>query len=229
MITSQHLPPPHQLRKLMQSLAALDAVYSPEWQYRYYSFDTNWAADEEMGSIRNGSGDDVFALFTSEGCFLKGCSHEYLDDKITPDAFYTGVPEVFQAGLKEPAFSPNRVSFCNWTGVKDSEWKAAIDTATLDPKIFFLLEGLDGDPKTYNAFTSDYYEINTDLEHISAIYRHKPMTIARAKSMNAEIVYEELIESLKQIGYPIEVESSLNDSEVTGKPRGLFSRLFGKD
>jgi hypothetical protein len=35
----------------------LDAIVCPEWEHRYYSFNANWAADEVMGSMRDGSGD----------------------------------------------------------------------------------------------------------------------------------------------------------------------------
>ncbi|MBO6551131.1 MAG: hypothetical protein JJ964_16135, partial [Rhizobiales bacterium] len=54
------LPSPLQLKRLLQSLALLDAIMSPEWEYRYYSFDAQWSPSETMGSMRNGSGDEFF-------------------------------------------------------------------------------------------------------------------------------------------------------------------------
>lgn len=51
------------------------AMLCPEWQYWYYSFDGNWAQGEMTGSIRDGSGDQVFALFDKHGCFNKEFSH----------------------------------------------------------------------------------------------------------------------------------------------------------
>jgi hypothetical protein len=56
----------------MQSLALLDAILSPDWEYRYFSFDSRWGPSERMGSMRNGQGDHWFALFSSAGCWLKG-------------------------------------------------------------------------------------------------------------------------------------------------------------
>jgi hypothetical protein len=38
------LPDVDGLRKLLQTLATLDAILCPEWQYRYYSFNRAWAA-----------------------------------------------------------------------------------------------------------------------------------------------------------------------------------------
>ncbi len=36
------LPGIDDLRRLCQSLAMLDAILEPEWQYRYYSFNSRW-------------------------------------------------------------------------------------------------------------------------------------------------------------------------------------------
>jgi hypothetical protein len=70
------LPDIDALKRLMQSMAMLDAIMCPEWQYRLYSFNSKWAKGEQMGSMRDGQGDDLFALFTKDGCFLKGFAHE---------------------------------------------------------------------------------------------------------------------------------------------------------
>ena len=43
------------LRQLTRSLAMLDAIMSPEWESRYFSFDSHWGVGEEM---RNGQGAD---------------------------------------------------------------------------------------------------------------------------------------------------------------------------
>ncbi len=64
------------LRRLTQSLAMLDAINEPAWDDRYYSFDSQWGQDEQMASMRDGSGDEWFALFTTAGVALKGLAHE---------------------------------------------------------------------------------------------------------------------------------------------------------
>jgi hypothetical protein len=51
------LPTTETLRKLTQSLAMLDAILMPEWDNRYYSFNSKWAENEQMASMRNGQGD----------------------------------------------------------------------------------------------------------------------------------------------------------------------------
>src|SRR5688572_16886189 len=55
------------LRKLLQSLAVLDAMNEPEWEFRYYSFNSKWDAGEMLGSMRNGSGDAFFIHFCAAG------------------------------------------------------------------------------------------------------------------------------------------------------------------
>jgi hypothetical protein len=66
-LTLSLLPDVPSLKKLSQSLAMLDAILSPEWEYRYYSFNSKWAPGERMASMRNGSGDEYFILFDTVG------------------------------------------------------------------------------------------------------------------------------------------------------------------
>ena len=60
----------------MQSLAMLDAILSPEWEYRHFSFNSRWAPFEQMGSMRNGQGDHYFALFSAVGCWPPDNHHD---------------------------------------------------------------------------------------------------------------------------------------------------------
>jgi hypothetical protein len=57
---------------LSKALAMLDAILSPEWEYRYYSCNGKWAPGETMASMRNGSGDGYFILFNGHGAAIKG-------------------------------------------------------------------------------------------------------------------------------------------------------------
>jgi len=53
-------------RRLTRSLAVLDAILSPAWEDRYYSFNAHWGPGELMASMRNGQGDQWFALMQRE-------------------------------------------------------------------------------------------------------------------------------------------------------------------
>ena len=48
------LPDPSVLKEICKSLAALEAMICPEWEYRYYSYQKDWSATEEFCEMRNG-------------------------------------------------------------------------------------------------------------------------------------------------------------------------------
>ena len=37
----------------LKHLALLDAIIEPEWEYRYYSYNSHWSESEEMASLRD--------------------------------------------------------------------------------------------------------------------------------------------------------------------------------
>jgi len=124
------LPDVDGLRRLLQAMAILDAILSPEWQFRFYSFNSRWTRGEQMGSMRNGQGDDFFALFNAHGCFLKGFAHEapmspYRDDgsKRLWSGLIESVPVEFARCLRQPAFSMEDTTFCIWRRYGDSSWQ----------------------------------------------------------------------------------------------------------
>src|SRR5437867_3802029 len=119
------LPGIESLKRLSQSLAMLDAIMSPEWEYRYYSFNSKWGEAEMMASLRNGSGDEYFILFNPHGAITKGFAHE---SPMSPYATQSGkpwsgvlddVPDEFKAFLSEPAFSIDDATFCIWRKYTD--------------------------------------------------------------------------------------------------------------
>src|SRR5438552_1282799 len=100
------LPPPLMLERRCIALATLDAILSPEWQYRYYSFNRNWdlEAGTRMASMRNGSGDDYFILFLPDGtAAIKGFNHESsaLDGRTMIQGVLDGLPPSFAAFANE--------------------------------------------------------------------------------------------------------------------------------
>jgi hypothetical protein len=54
---AHRLPDIPVVRDRSRSLAMLDAILCPEWEYRYYSFATRWGPEQELASMRNGMGD----------------------------------------------------------------------------------------------------------------------------------------------------------------------------
>lgn len=146
------------LRRLLKSLAMLDAILCRDGELRYYSFNSKWACGEQMGSMRNGSGDDFVALFNHHGCYLKGFAHE---SAMTPyrfgenqklwDGLIESVPKEFGDCLTEPAFSTEDTTFCIWRRHTDSTWQRgeiAFPPGRDPDGSEDLLSILDGSPET---------------------------------------------------------------------------------
>ena len=197
-------PTPSLLKKIMQSMAALDAIISTEWEYRYYSFNSVWGDGEMMGSMRNGSGDDLFILFSASGAFVKGFSHEQWEE-FPADEAYREVASCFAEAVSEPAFSPELVTFCCWYAIARGRWEeAAIPPFDCEENgSAWMLSEIDGDATKYTEFAKEYYEVEIDEGAVRSIYNHVPMTVELAKSLNAEVDYRALMSDLAEIGYPV--------------------------
>jgi hypothetical protein len=206
------LPPVDTLRRLMQSLAMLDAILSPEWDRRYFSFNSKWAPGQQMGSMRNGSGDHYFALFNTAGCWLKGFAHEsslspFRHDKPEVAAgMFKNMPADFSACLQEPAFVLEETTFCIWRRPIDSVWQrgtVALPKSTPDPDgSANLLKYLDGNPETYVNFAAEYYEIDVPLQSVRALYDHQSLGSKLLSTLNASMRAGDLKKDAAEIGYP---------------------------
>jgi hypothetical protein len=188
-------------------MAMLDAILCPEWEFRYYSFNAAWADGEQMGSMRNGSGEDFFAQFSSVGCWLKGFAHECLLSSTRPwPGVLDAVPEEFAACLEEPAFSVEDVTFCIWRRYADQAWQVGpvpfpVDNADADGSEF-LLSPLDGRPETYRVWAAEYYSRDVELAAVEHVYRHKPLNPDVVARLNPEASLGELAMDISEIGYP---------------------------
>jgi hypothetical protein len=207
------LPKPDALCRLLQALALLDAILEEEWQYRYYSFNSKWSATEQMGSMRNGSGDDFFAIFDSSGCFLRGFDHESTMTpwRKTPPTIWPGVleevPPQFVNSLKEPAFHMEDTTFCIWCLASDSDWsRGSIEFPTNedDPDgSLWMLSALDGNPKTYQLFAKEYFELDVELDGISRVFAHEPLSVELLQEFPSSRNVQDVIADAEEIGYPV--------------------------
>ena len=194
------------IKSLTQSLAVLDAIMCPEWEDRYYSFNSKWSDNEMLASMRNGSGDEWYLLFNRQGAILKGLDHEsamFRFESPIPE-IYADVPEVFAGFLDEPAFDIANVSFCIWRKYSDTKWqKGNLDYPPgPDPDgSGHLLSILDGNHLTYQKFADEYYEIELNASHVKSIYDHEPLSDEIITGLNPEINLNELASDLDEIGY----------------------------
>jgi len=206
------LPDVESLKKLSQSLAILDAIMSPEWEDRFYSFNSKWDKGEMMASMKNGEGDEYFILFNRHGAIIKGFAHESpmnpyaSESKKVWKGIFENVPKEFESFFSEPAFLPEDTTFCIWRKNEDLDWQIGKieypDDENLDglEELLFIL---DGNPLTYKKFADEYYEIKTNILDIKKIYEHESLTKNLVKRLNPELSIAELREDIEEIGYPI--------------------------
>lgn len=195
------------LRKLTQSLAMLDAILSPEWEFRYYSFNSRWSDNTAMASMRDGCGDHWFLHFTPCGAFFKGFAHESVMAENAPwPGILDNVPPVFSQSLAEPAFMIEDTTFCIWRERDDTKWRHGIIISPDEPDPDgwdTLTQLLDGDPDKYQQWAEEYFEIDLEPEHIRAIYRFEPLTPKLIEGLNPEIMLTDIMDDAAEIGYPV--------------------------
>jgi hypothetical protein len=210
MISTQRLdgmPDRDTLRRLTRSLATLDALLSPEWDGRYYSYNCNWAAGEEMASMRDGEGDQWFAWFGAAGVALAGLSHEkamFRPGKPWPGIWDT-LPAAFAPFRAEAAFDTDNTTFCIWRGAADQVWRCGnIEYSEGDDPdgSAELLALLDGVPESYRAWAAGYYERDVPLDVVAAIYAHEDITPAMLEQLGCD-ESAALSADLDEIGYPL--------------------------
>lgn len=205
------------LRRRCQALAMLDAILSPEWESRYYSFTTSWADGEQIASMRNGSGDEYSIVFTPAGVFIRGFDHESpmspaANDEQPWPGLLDGLPDVFEAQAAELAFSYGgqlEATFCLWRRTADDRWQAGVidfpnvDGHRTDPDGSGLLSVLcDGSGQAYRSFAADYHESQIDHAAVTHICALRPLTQDVVASLNPERALDEITDEMGIIGYP---------------------------
>ncbi len=208
----QALPDIATFKRRMQSLAVLDAIFKPDWESRIHSFNRRWGSTTEMGSTRDGQGDELYVTFEKAGCWMKGVD---LQVPVYPlirksqelwERLFVGVPEPFRKHIKQSAFETEYTTFCIWRLSEDTQWHRGtleLPTDHHDPDgSVYLLKMFDGNPETYHKFATIHFSATTlTLEHIQHIYEHKRVTKKLAKEINPKFDWETLKADLDEIGY----------------------------
>jgi hypothetical protein len=198
------LPDAAALKQLSKALAALDAINSPEWEYRYYSYNAEWGTGEEMLEMSDGEGDQMLVLFRPEGCVINGFLHEY--DQPDKASVTRGLPECFDEFMFGEPVNSVGTTFCLWytaahgwqTGVVESEDDGSEE----------LLYIFDGDPETYTEWADEYYGEDTDRSPIDGaaveqVYQGATLTKKLVLAIVDDLEdWPQLAEDLQAIGYP---------------------------
>lgn len=187
---------PSELKKRCQSIALLDAILSPEWEYRYYSFNNNWSDSQQLASMRDGHGNELFILFERNQTILKGYLKESENQLLEDDIQL--IPSIFSYFVSEPAFSIDYASFISWTEQDVDEWTtlSVVDNNQSSD----MLKVYNEPCEMYVNWARSHYNKTIDHEIVEYIYNYK--------SINSEILAKhdifcaDLQNDIDEIGYP---------------------------
>jgi len=156
-----------------------------------------------MASMRDGSGDDWFLLFSPAGAALKGFAHELVIEDKFAEQIQAEVPKSFSSFLQEPAFSMQYATFCYWCLANENIWKS-VPSSDTDDGSTELLELLVAGPSAYKEWAEYYYEIPVPIEVVTAIYEHAPLTESTILALNPDAELSYTFSQAEEIGYPIQ-------------------------
>jgi hypothetical protein len=205
------LPDVAALRQVCQATAMLDAILSPDWEYRYYSFNSRWDDNVQVASMRDGSGDWFHCAFGPQGVLIIGCGHEspmassFLRTGRPHPGVIDAVPMELTAFLSEPAFTANEATFCLWNvhngawGMGMVEFPAGNDPDGSEK----LLNILDGKPETYKRWADEYYGVSLPLHAVAHVYAHRPLSPRVIEQLNESVAFETVADDLAEIGYTV--------------------------
>jgi hypothetical protein len=164
------------------------------------------------GSMENGSGDDLDAIFGSAGCLIRGFAHEsamspYRED---PPRMFPGVlddvpPDFDDCRAALSSYLWEEVTFCIWRRHSDTKWyHGRIEFPDLpDPDgSEFLLSAYDGRPETYCAWAEHYYQPHKfSLSALNWVFEHRPLTDEIVRELNPERSLTDLAGEILSSGY----------------------------
>jgi len=199
-----NLPDTQKLQAICKAISVLDAIFSQEWEYRYYSYNNKWAINEEFCEMRNGSGDQMLILFRPDGCVINGFSHEYQQQekqKLTKD-----LPSIFNEFIFDEPVKSIGTTFCIWT-TAHSNWTIG-QIENYEDNSAEMLNVFDGNPQTYVDWATEYFdesfiETGISLETVAEVYNGKTLTKEMVFTIVDELEdWKQLEDDLDEIGYP---------------------------
>ena len=209
----RRLPDIDKVRRTSRALAMLDAVVSPEPEYRYFSFDSRWSPTEETALMKSGTGDGYSIVFSPDGAIAQGFDHE---SPLSPwgrpsgepwPGLFIGVPDALAPALDEPAFlnpDGNRnVTVCFWRTPDDDRWQCGpVEGAEKDGADWLFQMLADGRPEAYLTFAEHNFEVALELDAIRHVYASMPLTEEVVTALNPERMLKDLKDDIAEIGYP---------------------------
>jgi hypothetical protein len=194
------LPSIHEMKKISQRMALLDALFEPEWEYRYYSFNKNWSPDQQMGSMRDGTGNHFFILFESDSIFVKVIEKESDNIAEIKRAVATFSDPATKEGLtellNEPAFYTETASCLFWN--TDGSWKKLPAGGDLPEE----LKIFNNPVKEYDSHLETYFELSIDESELRKVFTSQ-ITYDLLLSIRPDVDFDQIREDIEEIGLEI--------------------------
>ena len=185
------------IKNTLKAIAILESIISPEWEYRYFSYNSKWSDAEEMASMRDGAGEGWFLWIKDTIMAWKYFNHELGVEKDSA-SIIKQFPVEFNSFIHEPAFSIKE-STCLWY-FKEQKWcKFGIDNKLIEE----VTQTFTWVPEDYKKWADTYYEKDLDIDAISSVFKHQ-MNEQIIKKLNPDLSLEMLQNDIKEIGFQYE-------------------------
>jgi len=195
------------MKQRLKSLAMIDAILCPEWEYRYFSFNCSWDNNEEMASMRDGEGNEYFILFKNGNIIGKVFEKSSPLTEIERNELFQKIPKILNFFLEEKAFSLQDTTLIFWKIKEDKE----LVYLPLNKELSYL--GFLYTPEVYINWAKKYYEINFDEKTIEELFNYMPLTEERIKKLNKTLTFSDLEEDIQKISYPTLIECPVHTSK----------------
>ena len=197
------LPGRDKLKSVCKAISVLDAILSQDWEYRYYSYNKDWAEDEEFFEMRDGDGDQMLVLFRPDGCVINGYAHEF--EQPDKAQLTNNLPAIFEEFIFGEPVNSVGTTFCLWT-TEQRNWQTG-EIENHDNNAEEFLTVFDGNPQTYTDWAVTYFDENTIdpsalLKLATAIYAGQTLNKAMVLSVVNQLDDWQLLKTdLDEIGY----------------------------
>lgn len=202
------LPNKEVLKKKAKALAVLDAIFAPDWEDRYYSYNSKWGEGEECFEMRNGSGTEMHVLFLEGGCAINGFVPECVPH--SKSSLTKNLPKMFQEFIYGEPVNSIGTTFCLWTTGSHKWHVGALGQESDQSEEVLRIFG--NSIEEYISWASDYFsdvaETGDEFNAaVSKIFRGVTLTDdIVSKLVDVEIDWEQLEEDLKEINYPYQFD-----------------------
>lgn len=203
------LPEPLELERRSIILAALDALHSPEDEYRLYDYRPG-RQGRRIASMNDGSGNDYNIVFAEGGTVIRGFDHECeispwgsADGSLAP-GLLDGFPASLRPVVGEHAFRRRGcrsvdLTFCAWRLPGADRWSVG----SLDHEggaSYLFAQVMDGTPAGYRGYAATYFEDDIGIDVIRAIFDLTPTDAAHVASLDDGT---DILAALDHLGYPV--------------------------